>query len=305
MLLPCIKCYCYGDQTFTIKIGDNQIQECICGSCRESIQDDFENLIMKWTLGFFNENIIYKKKSAFSSIYVTENDEQRNLRFLTSFQSGVLKKEEGTSTPYLNSFLAGPLFLNRKIKKILCIGLGTGYLVKLFRRFFPDVQVDVVEIDEEVYSIAKRYFDFCEDEKTRVYISDAYDFVQESKSTDYDLIALDAYDGYEVPDQLDSIDFYKKINHILLSDGLLITNLHGRFSGEYSDNFRKSYNKISRVLPHSIFFPSPNEWEMNILTLSSRNPIKKTNINYKIFPPAAKKIIEPWINGDYYTDKDI
>ncbi|KIL74230.1 spermidine synthase [Bacillus badius] len=305
MLLPCVKCYCYADQTLKINIGDSIIEESICSSCKEFIQDEIENLIMKWTMDFFGENILFKKKSAYSTIYVSENEEQRNLRFLTSFQSGILKKKEGTSTPYLNSFLLGPIFLNRQIKRILCIGLGTGYLVKAFRSFFPDLKIDVVEIDEEVYHVAKKYFNFSLDSNIDVHILDAFEFVKKTDSTSYDLVALDAYDGNKVPAHLDSAKFYKEINRILMPDGILISNLHGRLTGEHSQDFRNSYNKIEEAFNHSILIPSPNEWEMNILTLSSNNQINKITTDSTVYQEDLKVLIEPWLAVKQYDEKDI
>ncbi|KZE63294.1 hypothetical protein AWM68_16000 [Fictibacillus phosphorivorans] len=305
MLLPCVKCYCYADQTLKISIGDNTIEESICSSCKGSIQDEIENLIMTWTMDFFGENILYKKNSAYSTIYVSENEEQRNLRFLTSFQSGILKKEEGTSTPYLNSFLLGPIFLKREIKRILCIGLGTGYLVKAFRRFFPDLKIDVVEIDEEVYNIAQKYFNFSLDSSIDVHISDAFEFVKKINRSSYDLIALDAYDGNKVPAHLDSVEFYEEIKRILMPDGILISNLHGRLTGEYSRDFKNSYNKMEKVFKHSILIPSPNEWEMNILTLFSNNQINKLDVGATIFQEDLKVLIAPWLTDKQYDEKDI
>lgn len=305
MLLPCIKCYCYADQTFTVSIGNREIKESICSSCKESIQDEFENLIMKWTMDFFGEEILFKKKSAYSTIYVSESDEQRNLRFLTSFQSGILKNEEGTSTPYLNSFLLGPIFLNREIKKILCIGLCTGYLVKTLRRILPEIEIDVVEIDEEVYNVAKNYFNFSQDGKTDVHIVDAFNFVENANSSDYDLIALDAYDGNEIPSHLDTIKFYEELSRILMADGILITNLHGRLTGEHSIGFRNSFDKMGVVFKHSILIPSPNEWEMNILTLSSNSQIDKISADSKVLPAELMSLINPWLNTRQYNEKDI
>ena len=55
-------------------------------------------------------------------------------------------------------------------KRILMVGLGGGTLPKVFSALTPEAQQDLVEIDEAVVTVAKRYFDFTPSAKMAVHV---------------------------------------------------------------------------------------------------------------------------------------
>ncbi|WJX08337.1 spermidine synthase [Bacillus cereus] len=302
MIYPCIKCYKYSDDILEISIGDYHIKERICKHCKNDMTQDIEKLIMDWTLQFYNEEIIHKIHSKYNKIYVTENADLRFMRFFTALQSGLYKDSQETPAYYLYSFLFGPIILNRQIKNILCVGLGSGYLAKLFRRFHQNCNIDIVEIDEEVYSVSQKYFAFKADDKMNIYIMDAVNYFKECPNEQYDLVILDAYDGPKIPDHINQINVYKNIKRMLKPDGLLLSNLFGRVEGEASQEIKQTVKKLSNVFAQNVLIPSSNDWEINILSISGDNfstdmlHSNKLSANKELYP-----LLDRWAHNKIYS----
>ena len=55
------------------------------------------------------------------------------------------------------------LLNNSDPNRILVLGLGGGVIPREMRHYYPDADIDVVEIDGEILNVAKEYFIFKED----------------------------------------------------------------------------------------------------------------------------------------------
>ncbi|KAL7119335.1 hypothetical protein ACP275_02G056500 [Erythranthe tilingii] len=68
--------------------------------------------------------------------------------------------------------------------KTVIIGLGAGLLPMCMRKYIPSLKIEVVELDPVVLKVAKEYFDFAEDERLKVHITDPIKFVREIANSD-------------------------------------------------------------------------------------------------------------------------
>ena len=118
------------------------------------------------------------------------------------------------------------LLLKPDPERILIIGLGGGTLPMALRDILPSAVIDTVEIDEAVVRVAKRFFDFAEDDQNRVYVQDARVFGKRAALRDeqYDLIVLDAFDGEYIPEHLMTVEFLSEMRDLLSDDGVLVAN---------------------------------------------------------------------------------
>lgn len=117
-------------------------------------------------------------------------------------------------------------------KRVLAVGLGGGALPRFLRLHFPSVEVDVVEIDPAVVDVTQRFFGIEPDDKLRIHVADAYDFLQRARTT-WDVILLDAYTGDEVPEHLATPEFLQLARKRLSPDGALASNLWGPPSEQF------------------------------------------------------------------------
>ncbi|MGA2627361.1 MAG: fused MFS/spermidine synthase [Candidatus Bathyarchaeia archaeon] len=129
-----------------------------------------------------------------------------------------------TVFPYTDYFHIG-LLLNPNVTRVLFIGGGGFTGPKAFLRDYPNVTVDVAEIDPEVVQVAEQYFAVnASNPRLHIYIDDGRVFLQ-GTTQKYDLIVLDAYSRSYVPFQLMTLEFFKLIDSHLTSNGIVISNL--------------------------------------------------------------------------------
>jgi len=143
-----------------------------------------------------------------------------------------LQNPNRTVFPYTDYFHIG-LLLNPNITHVLFIGGGGFTGPKAFLRDYPNIAVDVAEIDPEVVQVAEQYFAVnASNPRLHIYVDDGRVFLQSAKQR-YDLIVLDAYSRSYVPFQLMTLEFFKLIDAHLTSRGIVISNLiSGTTSGD-------------------------------------------------------------------------
>jgi spermidine synthase len=112
-----------------------------------------------------------------------------------------------------------------KIDNVLCIGLGIGIVPMQFAR--EGAEVDVVEINPAVVTVARDFFDL-EVDRLNISIADGRHFVNRSVKQ-YDTIILDAFLGDSSPSHLMTREAFGGMRKILQPEGTLVINCFGDF----------------------------------------------------------------------------
>ncbi|MCG6553566.1 MAG: fused MFS/spermidine synthase [Candidatus Magnetominusculus sp. LBB02] len=115
------------------------------------------------------------------------------------------------------------LFFVPQPSRILVIGLGGGTIPTALAAASEAV-IDVVEIDEAVAGVAKRFFNFAASDRMRLFTGDGAEFVKESEML-YDIIILDAYTGQHLSNSIYSEAFYADVTRILSDKGVAAVNI--------------------------------------------------------------------------------
>lgn len=200
--------------------------------------------LMIYLSGWFNHSrsrvtlgeIVYEGHSDFSHIRVRERNGVRSLIFVTpegreTRQSSIdLEHPEQLQLGYTKT-LFSTMLLDDSHERVLIVGLGGGGMVRFLNKVFPDVQVDVVEIDPEVVKVAAEFFGTDSGPKTNIYTQDAFEYLAEEHPP-YDVIYMDAFlqppadSGLEEKTKrLKQIEFLKGLHARLKPDGLVAFNL--------------------------------------------------------------------------------
>jgi spermidine synthase len=197
---------------------------------------------------------LYQRDTNYHRIIVLDDGTWRTLRFNRSPQSSMLKKDVYRGGyRYTDGFHLGPAHFP-EAKSALFIGCGAATVPKQFRKFYPQMQVDVVEIDPVVVEVAKKYFGFQPDAKTRVEVQDGRVFLAGTKRT-YDLIYMDAYYADAVPFHLTTVEFMRIIKSHLSPNGVAVFNIISAMEGSDSKLARSEYRTIRKVFPTCSVFP--------------------------------------------------
>ena len=180
-----------------------------------------------------NAKLLYEKESPFHHILVYEEGFIRTLRFGYDSDAGKqsridLRDLKTHLLEYTRLAFAG-LLLNETPQRILIIGIGGGIIPRAMRDYFPDIEIDVVEIDPDVLDVAKMFFFFKSDKDLRVHLCDGRSFVrQEARKNPagkYDMIILDAYDEEYIPVHMVTREFLEHVAAILDPKGVVVANM--------------------------------------------------------------------------------
>ncbi|HEY7297597.1 MAG TPA: fused MFS/spermidine synthase [Xanthobacteraceae bacterium] len=110
------------------------------------------------------------------------------------------------------------------VKRVLILGLGGGALSTYLGRFLPDAVIDTVELDPGVIDTAKKYFGVRETSKLHFVASDGRVFLNRHKEP-YDLIAVDAFQGSNIPFHMMTKEFYGLVREHLSPAGVAAFNI--------------------------------------------------------------------------------
>ncbi len=139
------------------------------------------------------------------------------------------------------------VYLDSEPEEVLFVGLGAGVMPRYFNRFYPDARVDAVEIDPEIFHIAKKYFYFQEKDNMKVHIMDGRMYVKRTKKK-YDMIFLDAYRGEQIPFHLTTVEFLRELKGRLKKGGVVVSNILSESNNKYFWSMVKTYRKEFKSL---------------------------------------------------------
>jgi len=177
--------------------------------------------------------VLARESTQYNDIYVIQNEDYRELWFKGNgdyfLQSRVnIEQQKQLALVYSNMMMASLLFCP-KPQRLLMVGLGGAAVTNFLSQQFPNLHIDVVEIDPKVIEVSKKYFYLRESNRYRVFEEDGRVFIQKRKGQEpYDWIILDAFKSGSIPYHLKTYEFYKEIRAILKPDGIVGSNLYGK-----------------------------------------------------------------------------
>jgi spermidine synthase len=191
-------------------------------------------------------------------------------------------------------------------RKIAILGNGAGTTARAYERYFPETEIDGVEIDGELHEIGKRFFGLRERPQLSLITEDARPFLRSSDGG-YDAIFVDAYHQPYIPFYMATSEFFELARERLAPGGVVIVNvghpedsdkLEKVLSATVADAFpyvmRDPLEDVNTLLVASETEPSAE----HLRTLAPQLPDDLTPL---AFETAAR--LEPALEGgDVYTD---
>jgi spermidine synthase len=149
----------------------------------------------------------------------------------------------------------------RKVKKsgyevenCLILGLGGGSVAKWVGKFWPEAEITGVEIDPVMIELGKKYMGLAK-LNADIKVVDASDFIKKEKRK-YDLILVDMYVGYEVPEEFTSQRFIKRVKGLLKNKGIAVFNR--LYFGEkrteamkFAEKLEKEFSEVKYIYPEA------------------------------------------------------
>ena len=203
------------------------------------------------SFAFWQHDLTYEGESIYNYLQVYEDDSKVVLstNVLFGVQS-VYRKEKTLTGMYYDYAMAAPYMAGIKKKdrplKVLILGMGTGTYATQCRRYFGDISIEGVEIDQKITDLAHEYFELPEDIKVTTYDGRAYlvalnaqdkssvgDVSEEqAESMGYDVIMVDAYQDITIPFQMSSVEFFTLVEEQLNKNGVMVVNMNIKSDGQ-------------------------------------------------------------------------
>jgi len=202
--------------------------------------------------------LIHERRSEYSDIRVLDSGAYRYLQFGDTRVIETLmdlREPQLLQHPYSRTAMAGFLYAPQ-VRNCLLIGLGGGAMVRFINHHFPEVELDVVEIDAAIVSVAAEFFGTREGPRTRIIVADGFDYLERAAQT-YDLILVDAHldpgkrtDTAGHPLTLQTEAFFQSVERRLNAGGVVMFNsLAGSEGRRYLERIRKAFRAVDTYAP--------------------------------------------------------
>lgn len=174
--------------------------------------------------------MLFFKKSQFQSILVFRSAQHGNVLVL----DGVVQLTESDEFAYQEMITHIPIFAHRNPQKVLIVGGGDGGVLREVCRHDCVKEITMVEIDEMVVEVAKKYFSEStatsfDDRRLTLIHEDAAEFLRRHNSnpdrSGYDVILADSSDPVGPAETLFDPSFYEQMHEALNDGGVIASQL--------------------------------------------------------------------------------
>ena len=193
---------------------------------------------------------LYTGQSDFQIIDVIDSKEFG--RFLTL--DGYMMMTEKDEFIYHEMITHVPMAVNPNIKSVLVIGAGDGGVIRELTRYATVEKIDLVEIDELVVEVCKKYLPktSCkmDDPRVNIYYEDGVRFIR-SKENEYDLIIVDSTDPFGPGEGLFTKEFYGSCYKALKEEGIMVNQHESPFYEADAQAMQRAHKRIVESFPIS------------------------------------------------------
>jgi spermidine synthase len=229
---------------------------------------------------------LYQIQSKYQKIEVYKTEDLGNLMVIDD--SIMLNEKDEFIYHEMISHI--PLLTHKNPKKVLIIGGGDGGSAREVLKY-KDITVDMVEIDQEVINVSKKFFPSIGDwnnPNLNLIIDDGIKFVKRCKDKSYDVVLIDSTDDKNHASVLFKQVFYAEVYRILKDDGLMSIQGSSWFvdMDQHKSLLQKLGENFKIVMPYRyemLSYPGIN-WNF-ILASKKYHPLKDlreiTSIKYK------------------------
>jgi spermidine synthase len=171
--------------------------------------------------------ILFEGESEHQYIRVIEDDDGDRLLELNEGQAvhSMLRPGSFLTADYWDSFLVLPFTAREQPpRRVAILGNAAGTIARAYGHYFPETEVDGVEIDSELTEVGYRFFDMGSNENLTVHNEDARPWLRQADG-EYDLIVVDAYRQPYIPFYLVTKEFFELVRDRLSPGGVVVVNV--------------------------------------------------------------------------------
>lgn len=242
------------------------------------------------SFAFWESDLAYEGESVYNYLQVKETDKDVILstNVLFGVQS-VYMKDTGLTGMYYDYAMAAPLMIpdiDTKDMEVLVLGMGTGTYATQCKKYFGDMEIEGVEIDEKITGLSRQYFHLPDNVHVTTYDGRAFLNATDKK---YNIIMVDAYQDITIPFQMSSTEFFTLVKEHLADNGVMVVNMNMHSNEE---------GNINQYLADTISSVFSEVYTANVPYSTNRELFASNNVNlYKTFEEKRKLLT----NKDLYN----
>ncbi len=203
---------------------------------------------------------IYQEESPYQQVRIREDDLFRYLVLDRTFHATMWKVDPTSLFLPYSQMMVASLALVSEPKRGLILGHGGGSLAKWLARYWPALELDVVEFDPVVVRMAEEYFDYHPPANHHVFVKDGRAFLNATNHR-YDVMWIDAFARDMIPFHLTTTEFYSLVRTHLNQEGIVAVNLAS--SGKEGDLARAAavVQTMKQAFPVLTTFAVEGPWK--------------------------------------------
>ncbi len=193
---------------------------------------------------------LYSGQSEYQRIDIFDSKEFG--RFLTL--DGYMMLTERDEFIYHEMIVHVPMAVHPNVRNVLVIGAGDGGVVRELARYATIEHIDLVEIDELVVEVCKKYLPqtACgfNDPRVAFHFQDGLKYIRRCEDQ-YDLIIVDSTDPFGPGEGLFTREFYGNCFKALREDGIMVNQHESPFYPEDAVAMQRAHKRIVESFPVS------------------------------------------------------
>jgi spermidine synthase len=266
--------------------------------------------------------VLHQEDSPYQQVRVRDDDLFRYLVLDRTWHAVMWKSDPVTLFLPYSQMMVAALALTSEPKRGLILGHGGGSLAKWLAQYWPELELDIVEVDPAVVRMANEYFGYQPPGNHHVYVKDARAFLN-ATAAKYDVIWADAFARHLIPFHLTTVEFFSELHTRLTPNGVVAVNIAS--SGEGGDLLRATavVETLKTSFPVLETYAVKGPWRTrhkgaeNIIFLGG-GPVERTTqdefisrvealVQARRLPPESLSLLashrsEPWSSGLMLTD---
>ena len=254
------------------------------------------------------EKVLFEEETEEQYIRVVEEEDGDVVLELNEGQAVHSMMRPGTylTDNVWDGYLVLPFAVRRDPpQKMAILGNAAGTTARAYGNYFPETEIDGVEIDAKLTEVGERYFDL-DNPNLKTHHEDARPWLR-SADDDYDVIMVDAYRQPYIPFYLATKEFFELVRDRLAPDGVVIVNA-GHPEG--NDDLEKVLGRtMADVFPTVLRDPIE---DTNTLLVGSEAPasgellaaaVPRLPEDLRVIAARESQNLEPRLEGgEVYTD---
>jgi len=251
-----------------------------------------------------DSTFLLEKESLYNSIKVYKTIDYHTNDSILIMQLGMQRAGGMSLTKrelpynYLYYFKLAEHF-NPQFSSALMLGGAAYGFPKYYLKAYPEANMDVVEIDEEVTAVAEAFFHLDRSNpRLHIFHEDARTFINHSKQK-YDVIYSDTFrNAISLPYQLTTVEAIKKQYDLLNEGGLVMVNVIQAVEGKASLFLQAEMQSFKEVFPQVFLFADAGNNKRKqiqstiIVALKSDKPVPLNSNNIEMDSLLIKRVTD-------------